>query len=122
MILNDDDNNLFASNEDCKSSELYLLGRVMRQGGNRLLNVDFHLSEMDSGAAWLQGLKSRNYQHGIQTNKVALGESGNSNCDFKNRGGLDGNCFVINSVLNLIYNSYFYLNKCFFFIVSSSSF
>eukprot|EP01035_Chromulina_nebulosa_P026119 gene26119-34152_t len=52
------------------------VGRVLRQSGDRLLNVDFNLSEMVSEAAWLQGLKSRNYQHGVATNKVAMADTG----------------------------------------------
>mmetsp|Transcript_2081 Transcript_2081/g.2841 ORF Transcript_2081/g.2841 Transcript_2081/m.2841 type:complete len:161 (+) Transcript_2081:24-506(+) len=38
----------------------------------RIVNVDFLLSEMESSAEWLKDLKARNYQLGIATNKVAM--------------------------------------------------
>jgi hypothetical protein len=36
------------------------------------VNLDFHLSEMSSDAAWLKGVVQHNYELGLRTNRVAM--------------------------------------------------
>lgn len=59
------------------------VGRLLRMGSGvseRIKNVDFLLAELESSSDWLKDLKTRNYQLGIATNKVAM-DSGDSSGD-----------------------------------------
>jgi hypothetical protein len=49
-----------------------LVGRVHLDRVEGLRNASFRREEVDSGAAWLKGVVSSNYQHGIETNKVGM--------------------------------------------------
>jgi len=49
--------------------------RIDRTG---IHNVDFLLSDVDSNAAWLQGIVKQNYERGMETNKIDMGSSATS--------------------------------------------
>jgi len=52
-----------------------LVGRVHLDKVKGLQNASFRREEVDSGANWLKGVVSSNYQHGIETNKVGMSDS-----------------------------------------------
>lgn len=51
------------------------VGRIHYSSTKGIQNVDFCLNEVDSGAEWMKGVVSNNYQHGIRTNKVGMQEN-----------------------------------------------
>jgi CS domain len=48
------------------------LGRTSTLPHKGLKHVDFRLTDMDSGASWLQGAKKENYEFGIKTGRAAV--------------------------------------------------
>ena len=52
------------------------LGRTTTLPQKGLKHIDFRLTEMDSGASWLQGAKKENYEFGIKTGRAAVAGGG----------------------------------------------
>lgn len=59
------------------------IGRLKVSPGS-MKNIDFRLSEMDSGADWLKGVEKQNYDFGVATNAVTM-----SSDEGASSGGLD---------------------------------
>jgi len=55
------------------------IGRISAPPSKGLEHVDFRLSDIDSSASWMQGVKKDNYEFGVHTGRVEMQGGGRQN-------------------------------------------